>query len=419
MPTLGMTAQRLALALAIGFLIGIERGWKQRAEESGARAAGVRTFALSGLLGGISALIGVEVGALAFAALALAFGATFLMFKLREGAATDDLSATGAIAGLVTFALGALAIVAPPEIVAGAGVVAAAVLAFKDALHAWVGRLTEQEVRSAILVLAMTFIVLPTLPDRAVDPFGLVNPRELWLLTILIAAASFLGYVTVRVFGERRGLLIGAATGALVSSTVVTADLARQVRARSVEPMNAAAACACANAAMLGRVALLCAVVAPAALERVWIPLLAAAAVAAVSTVVLVRMSGSKPNAASASALRSPLDLKSIFRFAGILSCLLIGVRLLALNSGQAAVLPLAALSGLLDVDAVVLAMGRIVGQAITPQLAGDAILIAILADTGFKVGIAWVVGGRALGLPYALSSLVVMVVTALARVWW
>lgn len=418
MPTLEMTAQRLALALAIGFLIGIERGWKQRAEEPGARAAGVRTFALSGLLGGVSALIGVAVGALAFAALALSFGATFLTFKLREGAAADDLSATGAIAGLVTFALGALAIVAPPEIVAGAGVVAAAVLAFKDSLHAWVGRLTEQEVRSAILVLAMTFIVLPTLPDRAVDPFGLVNPHELWLLTILIAAASFLGYVTVRVFGERRGLLIGAATGALVSSTVVTADLARQVRARSVEPINAAAASACANVAMLGRVTLLCAVVAPAALARVWIPLLAAAVVAAVSTAVLVRMSGSKPSTARASALRSPLDLKSVFRFAAILSCLLIGVRLLALNSGQAAVLPLAALSGLLDVDAVVLAMGRIVGQMVTPQLAGDAILIAILADTGFKVGIAWVVGGRALGLPYALSSLVVTVVAIGARLW-
>ncbi|MFZ4070203.1 MAG: MgtC/SapB family protein [Caulobacterales bacterium] len=418
MQALELTAQHLALALAIGFLVGIERGWKQRGEEPGARAAGLRTYALSGLLGGASGLLGLELGAFAFSSLALVFGATFLAFKLREANAVDDRSATGAIAGLVTFALGALAMVAQPSVVAGAGVAAVAVLAFKESLHSWLGRLTWEEVRSALLVLAMTLIVLPVLPDRPVDPLGLVNPHELWMLTILIAAASFLGYIAVRVFGEQRGLLIGAAAGALVSSTVVTAELARQVGSRKVKPKDAAAASSCANVAMLARVSALCAVVAPTALAQVWVPLLVAGILATLTMAVLIRMSGGQGGIGGASSLQSPLNLKAVLRFGAILSILLILVRLLTLKAGQGAVLPLAVVSGLLDVDAVVIAMGRVVGLNVTPQLAGDAILLAILADTGFKVAIAWMIGGSALGVPYGVSCVVVASAAAAARFW-
>lgn len=418
MQALELTAQRLALALAIGFLVGIERGWKQRGEEPGARAAGLRTYALSGLLGGASGLLGLELGALAFSSLALVFGATFLAFKLREANAVDDRSATGAIAGLVTFSLGALAMVAPPMVVAGAAVAAVAVLAFKESLHSWLGQLTWEEVRSALLVLAMTLIVLPVLPDRPVDPLGLVNPHELWMLTILIAAASFLGYIAVRVFGEQRGHLVAAAVGALVSSTVVTAELARQVGARTVKPKDAAAASACANVAMLARVSALCAVVAPTALAQVWVPLLVAGILATLTMAVLIRMSGGQGGIGAGSSLQSPLDLKAVLRFGAILSILLILVRLLTLKVGQGAVLPLAVISGLLDVDAVVLSMGRVVGLNVTAQLAGDAILLAILADTGFKVAIAWMVGGSALGVPYGASCVVVASAAAAARFW-
>jgi uncharacterized membrane protein (DUF4010 family) len=418
MPSLELTAQRLALALAIGFLIGIERGWKQRDEEPGARAAGLRTYALSGLLGGVSGLLGMLLGAFAFAALAIVFGATFVAFKMREANAVDDRSATGAIAGLLTFALGALAMAAPPTVVAGAGVAAVAVLAFKESLHSWLSKLTWAEVRSALLVLAMTLIILPVLPDRPVDTFGLVNPHELWMLTILIAAASFLGYVAVRVFGDQRGLMLGAAVGALVSSSVVTAELARQVRAQSVKPQDAAAASASANAVMLARVSALCAVVAPAALACVWIPLLAAGLLATLAVAILVRISGWQGGVSDASGLKSPLDLKAVLRFGAILSILLILVRLATLVVGQSAVLPLAAISGVLDVDAVVLAMGRVVGVTVTPQLAGDAILLAILADTVFKVALAWIIGGRALAIPYAASCVAFTSAAAAARFW-
>jgi uncharacterized membrane protein (DUF4010 family) len=98
-------------------------------------------------------------------------------------------------------------------------------LAFKDALHNWLDKVTWKELRSALIILGATFIALPLLPDRTIDIWEAINPRELWLLTILVAGASFAGYVAVRVLGNDVGVLAGAAAGALVSSTVVTAEL--------------------------------------------------------------------------------------------------------------------------------------------------------------------------------------------------
>lgn len=101
--------QRLSAALAIGALIGIERGWKQRSEQPGARAAGLRTFTLAGLLGSITAILGADLGATAFAAIAIAFSVLFGMFQWRDTSADDEFSVTSTVAGLLTFALGALA----------------------------------------------------------------------------------------------------------------------------------------------------------------------------------------------------------------------------------------------------------------------------------------------------------------------
>src|SRR5262249_28998911 len=154
------------------------------------RAAGLRTHAIIGLLGGVSGLIGTHFGALALAALTLAFIIPFAAFKYREAETDRDLSVTGAIAGLLVFTLGVYASWGDLRIAAAAGVALTALLAFKRGLHMWLHALTWDEIQSALLILAASVIALPLLPDRAVDPWGLINPRELWLLTILVASIS-------------------------------------------------------------------------------------------------------------------------------------------------------------------------------------------------------------------------------------
>jgi uncharacterized membrane protein (DUF4010 family) len=406
--------EKLGLSLAIGFLIGVERGWKQREEMPGERAAGLRTFTLAGLFGGLSALAGQALGALAFAALAISFAAVFGAFMWRESAAEGEHSATSAVAGLTTFALGATAGFGQPVIAAAAAVATVTVLAFKEALHAWLRALTWPEIRSAFLILAMTFIALPLVPTGPIDPWGLMHARELWLLTILIAAASFAGYVAIKVFGARTGLALGAACGAIVSSTVVTMDLARRVTAKEAAPIDGAAGAAIASAVMVLRVAALTLVVSPAVFGQA-APALAAALFAATAAAgALFLADGWRGGANGLLALRSPLDFRAVFRFAGILALFSVVAQLATRSFGASAILPFAALSGLVDVDAVVLAISRL--PATPTQLAADAILLAIAADTISKCIIAGVVGGRIFFGYFALASALTLAAGAAMR---
>lgn len=222
--------QRLGLALAIGFLAGVERGWKQCTEREGERAAGLRTFVLVRLLGGVTALLAPIAGGGLAAALAFAFCIAFIIFQMRQAADENDNSATSTVAGLTIFGLGAYAVLGDAPLAAAAAVVVTAILAFKQGLHAWLLSLTWSEIRSALLILVATFIVLPLLPNGPIDPWDLLDLRSLWLITIAVAAASFCGYVALRILGDRKGLAVSALMGGLVSSTAVTLDLARRAR---------------------------------------------------------------------------------------------------------------------------------------------------------------------------------------------
>jgi uncharacterized membrane protein (DUF4010 family) len=194
---------RLGVALGIGLLIGLERGWRRRGATPGSRAAGIRTFALSGLLGGVIAALAQalpkqEGGGAASLAIVLgvtfaAYSAVIALFTRDENRAAGHFSATTAIAAMLTFALGAYALLGDMRIAAGAAVAATALLAAREELHGWVEKITWPELRSAVVLLAMTFIGLPILPDAPLGPFGGVNPREVWLIAIVLASVSFLG----------------------------------------------------------------------------------------------------------------------------------------------------------------------------------------------------------------------------------
>src|SRR5215475_4079424 len=254
---------RLAVALGIGLLIGLERGWRRRGATPGSRAAGIRTLALSGLLGGVTAALaqalpkqesaGAASLAIVLGVAFAAYSAVIALFARDENQAAGNFSATTAIAGMLTFALGAYALLGDMRIAAGAAVAATALLAAREELHGWVEQITWPELRSAVVLLAMTFIGLPILPDAPLGPFGGVNPREVWLIAIVLASVSFLGYAAVKYFGARRGLLLAAAAGG-VASTAVTIANARRAAAREGSPRLLAAGVAVASAVMFLRV---------------------------------------------------------------------------------------------------------------------------------------------------------------------
>ena len=415
-------AQRLGLALAIGFLVGVERGWKQRDEGEGERAAGLRTFALSGLLGGVTALLAPLGGGGVATALTLSFCIAFLAFQLREASVESDNSATSAIAGLVVFGLGAYAAAGDPLIAASAGVAVTTILAFKQSLHAWLRAITWSEARSALLILVATFIVLPFLPEGAVDPWGLIDLRALWMLTIAIATASFGGYVALRVLGDRMGVAVGALVGGLVSSTAVTLDLARRVKSGEVTATTAGAGASLAACMSVGRIMVISALMSFDLFARLW-PSLLAAAVALIAGAGILALSRSTNKSHSTFAsVHNPLDLISVARFAGVLGLLTVLANIASRTLGQRGLNAFAASAGLVDVDAVTLAIGRLVTDGLPTAHAVEAIGLALICNQLFKlaavaisgsVAFAWRFGSVVLAAAGAASITLILIAGA------
>jgi len=184
------TFLRLSVALAIGLLIGVERGWKEREAREGERVAGVRTYGLIGLLGGGMALVAERLGplplALAFVALAGVLTAAYAINVERD----DDAGITSLVAGLLTFVFGALAALGQVAVAAASAVVTTLLLGFKPVLHRWVSALEGKELRAGLKLLLISVVLLPILPDRGYGPWHALNPYQIWWMVVLIAAIS-------------------------------------------------------------------------------------------------------------------------------------------------------------------------------------------------------------------------------------
>lgn len=407
--------ERLALALAIGFLVGVERGWKHRQEPEGGRVAGIRTFTLIGLLGGISGLSIPLVGPIPAAATAVVLGLSFAVFQLWQGIEDEDASVTSTVAGILVFALGLYACVGDRAVATAGGVVTSLVLAFKQPLHSWLRSLTWPEIRSALLILAASFIALPLLPEGPIDPWGVFDPRAIWLLTILIAGASFAGYVVLRTLGSRAGQWAAPAIGALVSSTAVTIDLARRVRRNEIGPAQAAASAAMATSISLTRVTVLSAMLSGGLGATLASTLVAATLSFLAGAIVLP---GSLPGANSASApspLTSPFELIAVARTAMLLGAITVLADLASRAIGTTGLAAFSAAAGLADVDAATVAVARLVPTGISLTDARDAALAAVGANQLLKIAMAWLAGSNAFGLRFLLLSAIAAAAGAVA----
>jgi uncharacterized membrane protein (DUF4010 family) len=400
-------AFRLGLALAIGFVIGFERGWRERDEEEGQRTAGLRTFTLIGLLGGVLGALSSEGDRSLLAAAFAILGAVLGVFLWREGQKHEDLSATTFVAALVTFALGAFAVLGDTTIAAGAAVATLLLLANKETLHGWLARITWPELRSGLLLAAMTFIALPLLPDRTIDPWQAINPHEIWLMTILIAAVSFAGYAAVKIAGPQRGLVLAATLGGLVASTAVTLSLARLARASAAHVRMLSGAILAAGAVMLLRVLAVVALL-NAPLASALAPVLLAGAVASgLIAAVLVGGHARQPAGQSSDlVMRNPFEIGEVLRFGALLAVVMAAVALARQAYGDGGLFGVAAISGLADVDALTLSAARL---DVPLTIAADAILIAIAVNTLAKTAYAGFAGGaRIFGLLLASNVVII-----------
>lgn len=399
----------LALALAIGLLIGVERGWQQRGEKAGSRVAGIRTFAILGLLGGLA---GTQLagGAMPLA-LVLLVGATLALLLLYglDAYRSGNVSATGTLAGLVTIALGALATtgqMALSSVGAGATMI---LLASRQPLHRAIRATSEADLTALLRLVLVVLVVLPLLPDRGMGPFEALNPRRLWHVVVIISAISFVGYALARWLGEKRGTLLVAMVGALVSSTAVTVDSGRRIRAGAAGPADNAAV-AVASAIMFARGLFLTAVLAPLAFPRVGALIGPAALTALLIALFLLWRSRAHADGVALPPVRPPgLGLALLFAASVALISILTAWAQARLGSDSGAIV--IALGGTADIDAAIAAVGALRPGALDPNLAALAIAAPVLYNTFFK-GLVLIIVARS---RRALAGVAALGLTSLA----
>src|SRR5215470_2301867 len=269
------TVRDFGTALLIGALVGIERE-KRKSAEAEAGIGGLRTFVLMALLGAISGWLtnALHMPALLVAVLVVVGAAVLAGYVLTARARPESLGLTTESAALVVCLLGAMTTLGYRELAVALSIVTAAVLAYKQPLHGLVAKLSWDDIFAGLRLLLATFIVLPLLPSRAVDPWGALNPYSLWLLVLLISSLSLIGYVGSRWLGAERGIVLTGLTGGLVSSTAVTLSFARQSRedTRSATGLTLACGLLLAWCIMFGRVLAEVLVVNRTLVARVLIP---------------------------------------------------------------------------------------------------------------------------------------------------
>ncbi|MER9312703.1 MgtC/SapB family protein [Mesorhizobium australicum] len=395
---------RLGLALAIGLLVGLERGWQERDAPDRSRTAGIRTFGISGLLGGVLAALANALGAVSVLVGGfIAFAAIFAWYKAREAAHDEDFSVTSVIAGLGVFALGALSVAGDYRAAAAGGAALAAILASREVLHGLLKRLTWIELRSALILAVMTAIVLPLLPNRTMDPWGGFNPWEIWFLTVLMASISFAGYVAVRILGNTRGLLVSSLAGAVVSSIAVTLALARDAASAS-NPLPLAGAASLAAMVSLLRVCAVVLIVEPSVFASVGIPAIGAAlAFASCGALLLARDSGGGESSAIA---RNPFEPGPLLLFALLFAIVATASAGLAAQFGGRGLQVTSALAGTFDVDVSVLSALRLVKQSVPVETIGQAVLGALAANAIGRLLLAISTGPFRFWLPLAGATL-------------
>ncbi|MBW3228175.1 MgtC/SapB family protein [Marinobacter adhaerens] len=393
------TTLNLAVALLLGAIIGLERGWDAREQKSGERIAGIRTFALVGLLGGISALLAREITEWAFPVLLVSVVAMAIVAYSERLEHIRNFSITGMVGMVLTFCFGAVAVAVDPVIATAAAVVTAIILDNKQEIHGWVNKLKEHELDAALKLLLISVVMLPLLPNEKMGPGGVLNPREIWWMVVMIASISFVGYFAIRVAGTRKGILFTSLFAGLSSSTALTLHFARQ--ASKTPQLNAqfATGILIACGTMFPRILVYCLVINPDLLPSLIWPVLVMTALLYGPALFIWRKNDRELQVSQPTLNQNPLDLTSALVFGALLTAILLMGEFLGNWLGDAGIYFLAATSGIADVDAITLSLTRMSNNSLAMGTAVIGIVIAAAINNLVKSALAGFVGNRQIGL--------------------
>lgn len=403
----------LAVALGIGLIVGLQR------ESTSSELAGLRTFPLVTLLGAVCALLVPTAGGWILGAGLLGVAAATAMGNAARLRHPDpDPGMTTEIALLLMYALGAFVMSGNRGVAVVLAGTVAVLLHFKAELHGVVTRLGDGDLRAIMQFVLLALVVLPVLPDATFGPYSVFNPREMWLMAVLIVGLSLAGYIALKFFGERAGIVTGGVLGGLISSTATTVSWSRLSRQRAETSRAAALVIVIASTVVYARVLAEIAAVARPFLRAAAPPILVLSAVMALSAALLwARTRGQAPATTEG---QQPANLKSAFLFAALYVVVLLAIAHVNERAGARGLYAVSVVSGLTDVDAITLSVARLVGSGqIGPDLGWRLVVVGVLSNLVFKGGLAALLGdARLRRFILAIFGLQVLAGAAVLAFW-
>ncbi|MCS0324915.1 MgtC/SapB family protein [Vibrio diabolicus] len=386
----------LLIALLLGAIVGTQRGWVMRNSVEGSRVAGIRTFSLVGLLGGLVGILADIYTPLliGFALIALVI-LTCIAFVIQQKK-SGDVSITGVVSIMVVFVLGNLTVSGEAVLAAAAAVITAVVLDNKRELHQALQKLQEYELDAALRLLLISIVMLPLLPNQSYGPWNALNPYEIWWMVVLIASISFVGYFAIKIGGAKRGILFTSVFAGLSSSTALTLQFSHLSREQaSISPLLASGILLSCGT-MFPRLLIVLSVINPQLVKLLW-PIVMAMMVALYIPAWWIWRRSEVEQIEQSNKQTNPLALQSALFFGLVLAVIMLLAHALSDWFGNAGVLILSALSGITDVDAISLTLGRQSTQTLSVTTAALGILIAASVNTIVKMGMVIAIGDKKL----------------------
>lgn len=396
--------QSLLTAVILGFIIGLQRTMSNLYSKHGEKKdsyfiAGSRTFALIALLGFLSGWLHKSAPDIVSMVALLIVGLIVLSYYLKA-MLYKKMGMTTQIAASITYLLGLMVYFNLEQYAIFIGVLMIILLEIKPRLQKIEQNITPADLNASILLLAMTFLLLPILPDEMVGPYKLFNPYKTWLMAIIIAAISFVGYLAIKILGNKRGVLLTGLFGGLVSSTAVSISLSKMYTIQKEYLNNFATGIAMACTLMYVRVLFEAFVINQKLALTLLLPYSAATLSGLIFVYILYRHSKVATfNLEETDIAKNPLQLSEAIKFGLLFGIIYGAISVVENHYGNIGVYIVSTLSGITDVDAITLSLSQLAtDEKLSLQTSATGIVIASVINSLVKLGIVFWIGGRVIG---------------------
>lgn len=399
------------VAMLIGALIGTERQ-RRLAEEKIRGVAGLRTFILIALLGALSVTLAAQFGPLFAVAAFSSFTILMAVGYASSISTLGRIDLTAAVAAVVTFVLGMLT--GFPEnitLAVSLAIITTWVLATRNVTHRYVEALNETDLLDTLKMGIVALVIYPILPNKPLDPWGIIDLRQVWLFVILVSLIGFAGYILIRTLGAEKGLNITGILGGIVSSTAVTSSMAQESRKNPHILSSAVFATAIASSTVFLRVLFIVTVINKELFTELVIPLLIMTMVGASLAYLSHRRN---PPQGGEIKVNDPFRIIPALKLGTLFALVLVIAEVSSIYFGNAGIYAASIVSGLVDVNAITLSLATLARSTLDPSIAATSIILAIIANILVKLAIAYVLGTRDFGnrmatilLPMALAGII------------